>query len=637
MINLYKSVAEIIRPLEKITVSEYAQRYVYNPSNSADPGKFDLNRAYYQKEIMDALTPNNGVEKIVFMSGAQLGKTFCATVWLNYIFDQNPQNIICYQPTITLAQTFSNTKVDAMIASNPRIKDIFSNKKERNNMNVKTFKGNTINFFGANSGNSFRMISSPYIFADEIDSWQSDIDEEGDPIQLMMNRTNTFGSKKKVFMASTPTITDLSAIEREFLSGDQNYYHVPCPHCGALQTLIFYNLKFERYKDTNKVIPESIYYECQICKGHIEEHHKTKMLMTGKWIPENPNAPKSIKSFQLNSLYSPIGWLSWSSIVQKFLDAKDDPLLIKVFKNTILGLTYAEKSQQPSFEKLIERAEKYDSKTVNGQVVVLFGAVDVQDNRLATTIIGYGKDGEMFVVDYQEIVGSPGEPLVWEAMQRIMERPYKHEAGIDMNIKAIAIDSGGHFTSTVYDFCRKNQLKYFPIKGASSDFNGYIKKANSIDRDIKTGKKYDKELDLYLVNVHLIKKILYINLNNMLINDKREGSNVVHFPCDLQRQYYQMLVSEKLVKKIVAGRYKEEFIKTKDSTRNEALDVTVYCMALAYMFQVQGLYGSTYDKLYELNVGRKIEKEEVIKEKTTQAIRKPKSPWINKGSNWKLK
>ena len=87
MSNLYKVASNIIRPIEKISVSDYAQRYLYNPSNTSDPGKFDLSRAPYQRDIMDALTPNNGVEKVIFMAGAQIGKTFTASVWMCFTFD----------------------------------------------------------------------------------------------------------------------------------------------------------------------------------------------------------------------------------------------------------------------------------------------------------------------------------------------------------------------------------------------------------------------------------------------------------------------------------------------------------------------------------------------------------------------
>jgi phage terminase large subunit GpA-like protein len=36
---------------------------------------------------------------------------------------------------------------------------------------------------------------------------------------------------------STPTIQELSRIEKEFSETDQRYFFVPCPHCGFFQVL----------------------------------------------------------------------------------------------------------------------------------------------------------------------------------------------------------------------------------------------------------------------------------------------------------------------------------------------------------------------------------------------------------------
>ena len=112
---------------------------------------------------MDALTPNNGINKVVFQAGAQIGKTFIANVWQGYIFYHNPQNFICYQPTISLAEKYSLLKVNPMIESSPVLNKVFDNKKN-NSITTKKYAGCTASYLGANSGNSFRMISAPYIF-----------------------------------------------------------------------------------------------------------------------------------------------------------------------------------------------------------------------------------------------------------------------------------------------------------------------------------------------------------------------------------------------------------------------------------------------------------------------------------------
>lgn len=628
-----------IRPMRDLTVSQFAEEYIYNPSNTSDAGKFSLSRAPYQKEIMDSLTPNNGINKVVFMAGAQIGKTFIATVWNCYVFYINPQNFICYQPTIALAEQYTQLKLNPIIDSSPVIKEVFEKNKKSNGISTKTYKGCTARYLGANSGNSFRMISAPYIFADEIDSYPFDVEGEGNPMKLIDSRMSTFGRKRKIFLSSTPTIQDYSAIEKEFKEGDQRYYHVPCPHCDAKQVLKFPNLKFEilnKGKENEKVNPYSIYYECEVCSGHITEDKKTWMLLNGEWVASNPNAPKEIRSYHISSLYSPLGWYSWEQLCNEFLDCRDDPFSLKAFKNTKLGETYYEKAEQPSVHKLKNRAEDYQLNEVNEKAVMLFAGVDTQPNRLCCLVIAIGEDGETWVVNYDEFNGSPTEPMVWEALENSIRRPYKHKSGVDLYIKAVAIDTGGHNTNDVYDFVRKNQDKYFAIKGASHDIGHYIKESSKIDIDPRTGKKLQNSLSLYLVNTHLIKKYIYINLNNMLSNEKKDGARVIHFSKELQENFYEMLVSEKLIRKVVKGQTKEEFIKPKTSTRNEVLDCFVYAYAMAFNFNVQRIYGDSYKKLWDLNIGNKTpEKKEELKIKAQKKV-KSNNSWINK-NGWSLK
>ncbi len=636
MISFVNYFGTAIRPARDMTVSQFAEEYIYNPSNTSDAGKFSLDRAPYQKEIMDALTPNNGINKVVFMAGAQIGKTFIANVWQGFIFYNNPQNFICYQPTIALAEQYTQLKVDPIIDSSPVLKEIFSNKKN-NGISTKKYKGCTARYLGANSGNSFRMISAPYIFADEIDSYPFDVDQEGDPLSLIDSRMSTFGRKSKLFLTSTPTIQEFSAIEKSFLESDQRFFHIPCPHCKAKQVLKFPNLKFQitnRGKDNEKVDPVSIYYECEVCGGAITEDKKTWMLINGEWIPNNPNAPKEIRGYHINSLYSPLGWYSWEKMANEFLACRDDPFKLKAFKNTKLGETYYEKAEQPSATKIKNRAEDYKLYELDNKAVVLFAGIDTQPNRLAVIVIAIGEDGETWVVNYDEVNGSPEDQTTWDALENIIRRPYKNSLGSELYIKAAAIDTGGLNTSAVYSFVRRNQDKYFAIKGASTDIGTYMREGSKVDKDLQNS-KVNNPLYLWLVNTHLLKKYIYINLNNQLANDKTEGARVIHFSKELPDRFFEMLVSEKLIKKQVKGAIVEEFVKPKSSTRNEALDCMVYAYALAHHFQLTRLYGDTYKRLWEINIGKKLNTAQ--QNQPTKPTPQKQGGWINKGKNWSIK
>jgi phage terminase large subunit GpA-like protein len=113
----------------------------------------------------------------------------------------------------------------------------------------KRFPGGQLILTGANSAVGLRSMPARWVFLDEVDAYPGDVDGQGDPISLAEARTISFGHRSKVFLASTPTLKGLSRIEREWELSDQQRYHVPCPHCGGLQWLLFERLRWDRMRD----------------------------------------------------------------------------------------------------------------------------------------------------------------------------------------------------------------------------------------------------------------------------------------------------------------------------------------------------------------------------------------------------
>jgi phage terminase large subunit GpA-like protein len=90
-----------------------------------------------------------------------------------------------------------------------------------NTMLSKEFAGGILIMTGANSAVGLRSTPARYIFLDEVDAYPASADEEGDPVSLAEARSLTFAHRRKVFLASTPTIRGLSRIEREYEASDQ--------------------------------------------------------------------------------------------------------------------------------------------------------------------------------------------------------------------------------------------------------------------------------------------------------------------------------------------------------------------------------------------------------------------------------
>ena len=227
-----------LKPDPLLTVSEWADRYrMLSSRAAAEPGRYRTKRTPYMKEIMDALSPGHPAQRIVFMKAAQVGATEAGNCFLGFIIHQAPGPALAVQPTVELAKRNSRQRIDPLIEESPALRDKVKPARSRdagNTMLSKEFAGGILIMTGANSAVGLRSTPARYIFLDEVDAYPASADEEGDPVSLAEARSLTFAHRRKVFLASTPTIRGLSRIEREYEASDQRRYFVACPHCGSV-------------------------------------------------------------------------------------------------------------------------------------------------------------------------------------------------------------------------------------------------------------------------------------------------------------------------------------------------------------------------------------------------------------------
>lgn len=381
-----------------------------------------------------------------------------------------------------------------------------------------------------------------------------------------------------------------------------------CAHCSAPATGAEDEL---RLVDTDDV--ERVWYECASCQGEIEERHKTVMLARGRhihrtpgpgrWLAEGETHPHAIwardngvvrrylptfarpLTWHVSALYSPLGWYSWTEAVKDWLEAQkggfDDESgesLEQVFINTVLGEAYEAKGEQPDVNVLALRAEPYELGTVPAGALLLVAAIDVQGNRLEVKVKGYGRGEESWLIDYQVLHGDPtltGPGSVWEQAIALRDRAYRHAGGNSIYITAMAVDSG-YLTQTVYDFCRKWSYKHvYAVKGDSKPGKAIIGAERKVDFS-HTGKAVKRGASVRIVGIDTVKERIFANL---AIEKARPG--YMHFPRGLPNEYFEQLTAEKKIERRKKGRVVYEYHKTRE--RNEALDLEVYCYAIAVL------------------------------------------------------
>lgn len=566
-----------LKPDPLLTVSQWSDEHRHLSQKAAsEPGRWRTSRTPYLKEIMDCLSPSSPVQRVVFMKGAQVGGTEAGNNWLGYVIHHAPGPMLMVQPTVDMAKKLSKQRLAPMIDESPVLRDRIAPSRERdsgNTMLVKEFMGGVLLITGANSATGLRSMPIRYLFLDEVDSYPGDVDGEGDPVQLAEKRTTTF-ARRKIFLVSTPTIRDVSRIEKEYEASDKRRFYVPCPHCGNMDWMRWANVKWDNDD------PRTARLACEACGSLIDEHHKNQMMIAGEWRATAPG--NGTAGFHLSSLYSPLGWKSWADIVREFLEAKNDPPLLKAWVNTVLGETWEETySAKIGAEAVSERAEDYSLLTVPDGGLLLTAGVDVQDNRLAVVVRAWGDGEESWLVNWAEIHGDPADLSAagpWAQLDNLLQQDYMHASGQPMKIRAVAVDTGGHYTHETYLFCRARKPRHvIAVKGSSTPGRAALGKPSRQDVNYKN-QTIKKGVDLWLIGTDTIKATIYGRLKN-----SGKGAGVYHFPLGVAGEYFRQLTSEKQITKYIRGFPKREWIK-KDGARNEALDCEVYAYAALQYF-----------------------------------------------------
>jgi phage terminase large subunit GpA-like protein len=583
-----------LRPEQDMTVSEWADRYrVLSGVASSEPGQWRTERFPFLREIMDSLSSNSNYETVVFQKGAQVGATESGNNWIGYVIHQAPGPMLMVLPTVDMAKDNSKTRLDPLIEESPALRDRVKEPRSRdsgNTMLMKEFSGGFIALIGANSPSAMRSKPIRYLFIDEVDSAPSDVGNEGDFVGLLRARTRTF-SRRKIFMASTPTIKGKSRIERAYTETDQRKYFVPCPKCHFKQPLEWKQIKWANND------PKTAHYECINCGEKIYNHDKNWMLSNGEWRPTSVSKDSRHIGFHLSSLYSPVGFYSWEDAVGEWISAKHNTQALKTFINTVLGETWEEKGDAPEWERLFARRENYQIGTIPKNGVLLVAGADVQQDRIEIEIVAYGQDKQSFSIEYLVFMGDPSQPEIWANLDDLLSRTWTHESGVNIGLMGLAIDSG-YSSSHVYNWTRKkSKNRVFAVKGQDS-LKTIYSNVKILDIRLDNGKRIDRGARLWNVGVSVIKTELY----DFLRQERPDSGNnypygYCHFP-EYSEEYFRQLTAEHLIsinKK--NGGIQYEWHKLRE--RNEALDCRVYARAAAALLGMDRWNNKNWNDLRE--------------------------------------
>lgn len=625
-----KNTAGIIRAPRRMPVAEAVHKYMHVPVGVGNYVKWDPDLAPYVVEPMNCLASRE-YDAVIFVGPARTGKTIgLIDGWVVYNIVCDPSDMLIVQMTEEKAREHSKKRLARTFRVSPAVAKRLSPLRNDNNVHDRTFLAGNYLKIGWPSINIMSSSDFKCVALTDYDRFPEDIDGEGDGFTLASKRTTTFMSAGMTLVESSPgrEITNTkwrrkspheapptTGILALYNRGDRRRWYWPCPHCGeyfqpAMEAMTGYRDEPDPVKAS-----EAAHIECPHCNGIITADKKRELNGKGVWLREGlvidregnitgEGRRSRIASFWMEGPAA--AYQTWSQLVYKLLTAEQDyeatgsEETLRAVINTDWGRPYLPRaaSEQRRADVLMQRAEDYGKRLVPPKVRFLLASVDVQGGkkrRFVVQIIGYGENGERWLVDRYNIRQSlrcdengetqplhPGSyPEDWKLLiTDVLEKTYPLQSSPSqrMPVLAMAVDSGGEdgVTDNAYKFwrqCRRDGLgkRVYLIKGDSTKRQKIITRTHPDNTD-RSDRRADArgEVPVYLLQTDLLKDQLSNNLER-----ETPGAGYIHFPDWLGEWFYEELTYEE---RGTDGKWRKP-----GKGNNEAFDLFCYAHAVAIL------------------------------------------------------
>lgn len=531
------------------------------PSESAEPGLWRNERTPYLAGIMDAAC-DPVVQEITFLKPTQVGGSEAERNILGYWIEEDPGPCLWVMPSENAVKEMIEERLKPLIFNSPSLRRHWSG--DPHDITHSGIKLDTMPIYFGWAGSPQSLASRPcrYVVFDEVDKFPPFAGREADPISLGLERTATYGHRRKIVKISTPTTRNGPIYRSWENSGDRRHYHVPCPHCGDFQELIWQRVKWPKIDADAGKRADAIeqgrlaWYECGKCKQKILDHHKPKMLQAGRWVRDEGCDVSKRVAFHLDAIYSP--WRSFSTEAAEDIRAGSDPGARMNVTNSRRAQPFdnlVSKTQSSIFREKSERGP--ERGVVPGWAVAVYATADTQKDWFKVHIRAWGAGMKSSLLLETTVTTFD------EVYALAFESNYEIEGGGETPCHYLLIDSGGDRTQAVYQFAARDPGRIIPCKGASHTM-----------RRPWTFTTLSGGVTLRMLDTNYYKDTL-----NRLVYDSDDTRWMVHK--DVSEEFCIEMASEHKI--IERGKNVERWVKKTSGARVESLDCEVLQVAAADM------------------------------------------------------
>jgi phage terminase large subunit GpA-like protein len=647
MTTIYKSLgaivvdlAEQLRPPERLTVAQAAERYRYVNQPGAYVGPWLNETAPYMVEPMNTFASRD-YNRMAFVGPAQCGKTDSLIVnGVAYSVRVDPLDTMVFCPTSGAARDFSIRRIDRLHMHSPEVGAMLMKSRDADNKFDKHYINGMILTLSFPSKTELAGRPVGRIIMTDFDRMPMDVDGDGNPFDLASKRTTTFNSFAMCCAESSPSMPikdpnwiakgaheapDCEGIIALYNRGDRRRWQWPCPHCWTWFEGKFEHLQWdtdERLSNTEKA--ETVRMVCPDCGAEIHPDDRHEMQQWGMWVPEGCKVnekgqlvgrrPRTkFASFWLRGTAA--AFASWQSLVISYLDASDEydrtmsDEALKKFWNNDMGEPYKPKSLESLRvpEALKARAEVLPEGMVPKGVRFLVGVIDVQANRFCVTVFGVmpGEPFDVVPIDRFDIIKSKrvdrdGDPLPlnppayledWDLIEElVMSKTYELDDGTGrrMQVKITGCDSGGKAgtTNNAYDFWRKmrdsgKSGKFILLKGDPKPNNPRTRLGfpDTQRKDNKSAARGD--VPVLFINSNMMKDSL-----NGRLDVVTPGKGMIHLPAWMPDEFFSELCCEIRT---------DKGWENPNKLRNEAWDLLYYLLGICISPKILAIESVDWD------------------------------------------
>lgn len=459
------TLAESVRPPERLTVSEAAEKY-RRLREATHVGPWDNSIAPYLVEVMDEMESLE-FSADVFVGPARCGKTDIFHNWLGYSANCDPGDMMVVHMTQSTARDWSQGDLRKMLRHSTAIgRRVLPGKQNMNTHDLRFDSGMRLLVKWPTitelSGKTIRRM-----WLMDHDRMPLDIDGEGAPFDLARKRTQTFGRHGMTVAESSPgfEVTNHRWIARTpheapptegilsiYNRGDRRRWYWRCanPECCKAFEGDFQHFKWDDHDpETGEVydkvqMAESVRLVCPRCEfkhthdpgpgqpGKVGLNRRGRWIKDGqKWEDDGTISGRpyrsDIASFWLKGVAA--AFVTWRELVLKWLNAMEDyertgdAGSLKTTVNTDQGLPFTPPAlaadRLPETLKARARADLGERVVPEG-TRFLTAAIDVQggshQGRFEVQVHGHGVGGDLGIIDRFAIrksqrLDDDGDPL----------------------------------------------------------------------------------------------------------------------------------------------------------------------------------------------------------------------------------